>query len=513
MANFLHSPCDHVATPTSTPSLSKRSEKWVLTATILGSSMAFIDGTVVNVALPALQEALHASVSQIQWVMEIYVLTLAAFLLVGGALGDLYGRRFIFLIGVFVFAAASIWCGLASTISQLIMARAMQGVGAALLVPGSLALISASFSEEGRGKAIGTWSGFTAITTAIGPVLGGWLIQNASWRWIFFLNIPLAVIVFIVTMIWVSESRNEHKRHGLDILGALLAVIGLGAIVFGLIEWEHNNISTIFLIEILGVGAMLGFYFVEAHASSPMVTLEMFQSRNFSVANLITFFLYFSLIGWLFFFPLNLIQVQRYTATQAGAALLPLILLMFLLSRWAGGLIKRFGPRLPLMVGPAIAAFGFALFHTSVKDTYWTSSFLATIVLGLGMAVSVAPLTTVVMSSVKQDHLGAASGINNAVSRVAGLLAIAIFGVIMIKIFNQQLVQNLQASSIPIDIQQEVINQRSKLADINIDNVVAQQIVRESFIAGYNVIVWLATILAMLSCFSAMFLIANKKKN
>lgn len=487
------------------------SEKWVLTATILGSSMAFIDGTVVNVALPALQNALHASVSQIQWVMEIYALSLAALLLVGGALGDLYGRRFIFLIGVFIFSAASIWCGLATTISHLIIARAIQGVGAALLVPGSLALISASFSEESRGQAIGTWSGFTAITTAIGPVLGGWLIQHASWRWIFFLNIPLAVIVFFVTIIWVDESKNEHQHSTLDVLGACLAVFGLGAIVFGLIEWQYYHVITILIIEAVGICAMIGFFIVETRVSSPMVPLEIFSSRNFSVANLITFCLYFSLIGLLFFFPLNLIQIQGYTATQAGAAFLPLILCMFFLSRWSGGLIKQFGPRLPLVIGPAIAAIGFALFHTGMGNSYWTSAFPAVMILGLGMAISVAPLTTVVMSSVKEDYLGTASGINNAVSRVAGLLAIAIFGVIMTSMFNQHLMQSLAASSLSIDIQQEVIAQRSQLADIKINNSMVQQIIRESFIVGYNVVVWIAVLLALISSFSAIFLQAKKE--
>lgn len=509
--NFLRTPCDRVViSSTSQLALPKGDEKWVLAATILGSSMAFIDGTVVNVALPALQDSLHASVSQIQWVIEAYSLSLAALLLVGGALGDLYGRRLIFLIGVFVFAASSVWCGLASTILQLITARTVQGIGAALLVPGSLALITASFPEKRRGQAIGTWAGFTAITTAAGPVLGGWLVQHASWRWIFFLNLPLAATVFIISILYLSESRNEQKCRGIDISGALLATVGLGAIVFGLIEWEYGSTTTI-VAEVMGISALLGFFLVEMHATSPMVPLEMFRSYNFSGANLITFFLYFALYGVLFFFPLDLIQVQGYTATQAGAALLPLILLMFLLSRWAGGLVKQFGPRLPLVIGPAIAAVGFALFlRSGIGDSYWTSFFPAATVLGLGMAVSVAPLTTVVMNSIALDHVGAASGVNNAISRIAGLLAIAIFGLVMTTIFNQKLIKGVKTYSIPTAIQQEIINQRSQLADIKTKNEYAQRLVQESFIAGYKTILWIAVAMALASSLSAVLLIRGK---
>jgi EmrB/QacA subfamily drug resistance transporter len=511
--NFFRTPCEHVAISSTSITLlavPKEYEKWVLTATILGSSMAFIDGTVVNVALPALQDALHASVSQIQWVIEAYSLALAALLLAGGALGDLYGRRFIFLVGVVVFTASSVWCGLAASISQIIMARTIQGVGAAFLVPGSLALITASFSKERRGQAIGTWAGFTAITTAAGPVLGGWLVQHASWRWIFFLNVPLAAIVFIITLLYVFESRNEQQCRGLDIIGILLATVGLGAIVFGLIEWEYGSTVTI-MAEVVGVCALLGFFFVEAQVASPMVPLEMFRSYNFSGANLITFFLYFALYGVLFFFPLDLIQVQGYTATQAGAALLPFILLMFLLSRWAGGLVKQFGSRLPLVVGPAIAAIGFALFiRSGIGNSYWTSFFPAVMVLGLGMAVSVAPLTTVVMNSIAQEHVGAASGINNAISRIAGLLAIAIFGLVMTTIFNQNLIKNIKTDSIPIAIQQEIINQRSQFAGIKTTNEYAQRLIQESFIVGYKTILWIAVAMAFASSLSAVLLINGK---
>ena len=303
MAHFLRAPCEDVAIPsTSSKVLKKNCEKWVLIATILGSSMAFIDGTIVNVALPALQNALYASVSQMQWVIEAYALTLGTLLLVGGALGDLYGRRKIFLFGIVLFAFASAWCGSASTISSLITARTIQGIGAALLVPGSLALISTSFPKERRGQAIGTWAAFTAITTAAGPVVGGWLIQHISWRWVFFLNLPLAVTVFIITLFYIPESRVENRPKGLDLAGSLLATLGLGAIVFGLIEWQQIGSMGIASL-IIGVCALIGFFFVETHASSPIVPLEMFHSRNFSGANLITFFPILRSMVYFFSFP------------------------------------------------------------------------------------------------------------------------------------------------------------------------------------------------------------------
>lgn len=488
-------------------SLRTPSPSWVLVATILGSSMAFIDGTIVNVALAALQDALHASISQLQWVIEAYALTLAALLIVGGALGDLYGRRLIFLVGVVIFILASMWCGLATGITQLITARAIQGVGAALLVPGSLALISASFPEERRGQAIGTWAGFTAITAAAGPVVGGWFVQHASWRWIFFINLPLAITIIIITLHYVTESRNEHQSRKLDIAGALLATLGLGAIVFGIIEWESNR-TLIIIVETMGICALLGFFWVEKTVSSPMIPLEIFRSRNFSAANIITVFLYSALYGVLFFLPLDLIQVEGYTPTEAGGALLPLVLLMFLLSRWSGGLIKKFGPRLPLVVGPAIAALGFALFlRSNMGDSYWSTFFPATVVLGLGIAISVAPLTTVVMNSVGRDHAGAASGINNAVSRVAGLFAVAIFGLLMTLIFNQQLQKRMNSSSLPTSVQQEITQQRAQLADIKTSNENARQIIQESFLTGYKFILWIAVALALASSLSAALFI------
>jgi EmrB/QacA subfamily drug resistance transporter len=470
------------------------SRKWVLAATILGSSMAFIDGTVVNVALPTLQTSLNASLADVQWVIEAYALLLSAFLLVGGSLGDHYGRRRIFVIGVALFAAASAWCGCAGSIGQLIVARAVQGFGAALLVPGSLAIISSAFPEEERGRAIGTWSGFSAITAAIGPVLGGWLIDHVSWRAVFFINIPLALIVIAIALRHVPESIGSRKGS-LDFGGAFLTAIGLGALVFALIESSRLTFAHPAVIASLVIAAVCGggFVLLESRLRAPMLPLDLFRSRTFTGANLLTLFLYGALGGTLFFFPLNLIQVQRYPPTQAGAALLPLILTIFLLSRWSGGLVHRYGARIPLVLGPMIAAGGFALFMVpGLGGSYWRTFFPAVLVLGIGMAISVAPLTTTVMNSIGQERAGIASGVNNAVSRVAGLLAIALFGIVMLQSFNRALDGKLSELNVSPAAQKSLVKERGKLAAADISRAppeirpAVEAAVAESFVHAFR---------------------------
>jgi EmrB/QacA subfamily drug resistance transporter len=509
-------PCDDAAIRTSPggPPCARADEPWVLAATILASSMAFIDGTVVNVALPALQKDFDASLSGMQWAVEAYALLLAALLLVGGAAGDRFGRRRVFALGVAIFATSSAGCGLAGNIGHLVAARAAQGAGAALLVPGSLALLSASFDESRRGKAIGTWSGATAMTTALGPVVGGWLIEHLSWRAAFLVNLPLAAAVLLIAFWRVPESRGPKHEGGLDWAGSLLAALGLGGLVYGLIEspalgWGNPTVWTPATAGALALGL---FLMVEARAPNPVMPLALFRSRAFLCANLLTLLLYAALGGGLFFFPLNLIQVQGYSSTAAGAALLPFILLMFLLSGWAGGLVDRHGARKPLIVGPLVAAVGFALFALPGSGgNYWVTFFPAALVLGAGMTISVAPLTTTVMNAVPRDSAGTASGINNAAARVATLLAIAVLGIVMARVFDHRLeralgqsqVQSRAGASVPPQLAQAVLAQRGKLAAIEIPvaaNPQAQAAIRQAvdnaFVAGFRWVMLLSALLA-----------------
>jgi EmrB/QacA subfamily drug resistance transporter len=514
-------PCDEavVRSGSSNAVCRIQSRAWVLAATILGSSMAFIDGTVVNVALPALQSSLHATVVDVQWVVESYGLFLSALLLIGGAMGDSVGRRSIFLLGTGVFAAASVACGLSSNIAQLIAARSVQGIGAAFLVPSSLAIISASFDEKSRGQAIGTWSGFTAITAALGPVLGGWLIEHGSWHWVFFINVPLGAAVIAISLWHVPESRSFTPQNA-DWLGASVATIGLAGIVFGFVEsatlgWSH---PLVLVSLIVGLSSLIVFVFVEKRVASPMVPLSLFKSSSFSGANLVTLSLYAALGIFFFIFPLNLIQVQKYSPTATGAAALPLILLLFFLSRWSGGLVFRYGPKAPLIVGPLIAAGGFLLFALpSVGGSYWTTFFPAFVVLGLGMAVSVAPLTTVVMSSVDQTRVGAASGINNAVSRVAGVLAVAILGIVMVSAFSYRLQRSLDSLDLAPKVLHQIQSSTIRLGGLEVPSdldaltsSVLRVAIDQAFVFGFRLIMLLCAGLAVASAVVASRMIPSR---
>jgi EmrB/QacA subfamily drug resistance transporter len=484
--------------------------------------MAMIDGSVVNVALPVMQEKLNATATNVQWIVEAYALFLAALILVGGSLGDRLGRRKVYMVGVAIFALASVWCGFAFNINQLILARAIQGVGGALLVPGSLAIISASFNDAQRGQAIGTWSGFTSITSALGPVLGGWLVENTSWRWIFFLNVPFAIAVLAIAFWHVPESRDDSTAGNLDWWGALLATISLGSIVYGLIESSHLGLSHPLVLAALGIGivAVAAFLWVEANTRIPMMPLNLFRSQTFSGANLLTLLLYTAVGGVLFFFPFNLQQVQGYSATAAGAAFLPLILLMFFLSRWSGGLVDQYGVKLPLIVGPTVAAVGFALFALpGIGGSYWITFFPAISVLGLGLAISVAPLTTVVMGAVKIQQTGIASGINNAVARTATLLAIAVFSVVVSIAFNHGLDIRLTQLQVPSNVQQMLASERIKLAAAEVPTGLSSELtaslkraIAESFVDSFRLVILIAVGLALASAIVAALMIKPQER-
>jgi EmrB/QacA subfamily drug resistance transporter len=479
--------------------------------------MTFIDATVVNVALPALQADLHATITDVQWVIEAYALLLGALILVGGSMGDQFGRKRVFLFGVVFFTAASMLCGIAASPRVLIVGRALQGAGAAFLVPGSLAIISATFDDAGRGRAIGTWSGFSAITTAIGPVSGGWLVEHASWRAVFFLNAPLAIVVLALSFRFMEESRDPSRTGRIDWSGAALGVFGLGGIVFGLLEWPPLGARHPLVLAALGIGtvSLAWLMHVERRAPNPMLPLTLFRSRTFTLANALTLLLYAALGVMMFLMPMNLIQVQHYTATAAGAALLPFPLIMFALSRWSGSLVARIGSRLPLTIGPVIAAGGLALYaRPGIGGSYWTTFFPAVVVLGFGMAITVAPLTATVMGAVDVRHAGSASGVNNAVARVAGLLAIAVFGVALARTFQVRVTPRLDGIALSQPERRGLDRELSRMAGADITTLsipppkqrAIRAVVDEGFVSAFRlVMMWAAGLaLAAAACGSAI---------
>ena len=470
--------------------------------------MAFIDSSVVNIALPVMQKTLSATVTDAQWIVDAYLLTLASLLLAGGALGDHLGRMRVFTFGVAVFAGASVWCGLAPDTRHLILARALQGIGGALLVPGSLAIIAATFPENERGKAIGTWSAMTSMSLIAGPLLGGWLVQAISWRAIFFINIPIAAITLLI--VWrtrTAESTEGGDIRAIDWIGTLLITLALGTLTYALIERGQY-----FVIAIAAI-AFVAFIIREKRAKNPIVPLTLFRSRSFSAANVLTLFLYAAMSALLFLLPFNLIQLQHYSPARTGAAFLPLVAAMSLLSRYTGALADRVGPRLPLLLGPLVAATGLALLALpGIGGSYWTTFFPGLIVVGIGMATTVAPLTTTVMTSVDDPHhVGAASGINNAVSRVAGLLAIALFGAISISIFASSLEARLGPHN-------PMLVQSAKLAEAepprNVDEATRKRMrsaVELAFLRAFRINMIACAALAASSAGAALWIRPRKK--
>jgi EmrB/QacA subfamily drug resistance transporter len=402
--------------------------RWVITAAVLGSGIAFLDSTVVNVALPHIGADLGGGLSGLQWTLDGYLLTLSALLLLGGALGDEYGRKRMFVIGLVWFTVASVVCGLAPSIGALIAARALQGAGGALLVPGSLALITASFRSEDHGSAIGAWSGLTGVATALGPFLGGWLVDAVSWRLVFLINVPLAAVALWVTIRHVPESRDPQAGKRPDFAGAATATVGLAGLVFALIQGPAHGWSPfVVLAGLVGVAGLVAFPFVEMRVASPLVPLEIFKSRQFSGANGTTFVVYAALGVALFLVVVELQTSLGYSALEAGTATLPITVLMLFLSPRAGRLSQRIGPRIPMTIGPLVVAVGLVMLAGIGPGTaYLTGILPGLVVFGLGLSLTVAPLTAAVMGSVEENHVGVGSGVNNAVARVAGLLAVAV---------------------------------------------------------------------------------------
>jgi EmrB/QacA subfamily drug resistance transporter len=417
--------------------LSKSHKRWILAATVLGSSLTFIDGSALGVALPAIQKDLGAGPAAVQWVSNAYLLTLGALVLIGGAAGDRFGRRRVFLIGVGLFTLASVACGLSPDVRFLIGARAVQGIGAALLTPGALALIGATFPPEERGRAFGAWAGAGAIFGMVGPLVGGWLADHADWRAIFWINVPLAIIAVLITVKFTPESRDEAAK-GLDGLGAVLAVAGLAAVTWGLTAAPDLGMANPWIVGSLvgGIVVLAGFLWAEAKEAHPMMPLSLFRSPVFSGINLLTLLLYFALGGAMFFLPFELIRVHGWTATGAGSAMLPFAVIMGLFSGVAGRIADRFGARLSLSVGPVLAGVGLALLALMPPDAGYVAGPLAGMtVLAIGMTLAVGPLTAAVMGAVQPGHTGVASGVNNAVARVAGLLAVALLGMALSSVF------------------------------------------------------------------------------
>lgn len=490
---------------------------WILITAILGSSLAFIEGSVVNLALPALQSDLNATSTELQWVVNAYLLMLGSFMLIGGSLGDRFGLRRVFMLGTALFGMASFACAFAPSLPWLIAARTLQGLGGALLVPNSLALVARHFEKHERGRAIGTWAGASALTTALGPVVGGWLVDQWGWPAVFFLIPPLAALTIVVAGWRVPVSPSGHEER-LDYAGALLLVASLCLFIYALVtpaaHWR--------LVAIFGLAAVLAAAFIrrERRFHPPMLPLTLFRSRAFSGANLMTLLLYGALSGSLYFLPFNLIQVQGYSAVQAGAAFLPFTLILGFGSTYAGDVIRKYNPRVILTIGPVVAALGLiALAIPGVGASYVTGFLPGIVILGIGMTLSVAPLTTVVMSSVDNEQSGVASGVNNTASRLAGVLAVAVLTAVAVGWFSGELEHRLQDENLPPEVALYLKNNASRLAELDAPvntpadvSATVEHAISNSYVGTFRLLVILCGILTALSGLIAWLTLASAKQ-
>ncbi|MCY3831820.1 MAG: MFS transporter [Chloroflexi bacterium] len=495
----------------------------VLIATIMAPSMVFLVSTALSVALPAIQRDLGASGTDLIWTVNAYSLLQAAFIFLSGSFGDHYGRKRVYLIGIIIFGLSSLVCGTTNSAAVLILGRAFQGVGSGMMITCSLAIVAAFFFHHRRSWSIGVWSGFTMLISGAGPILGGWLTELGMWRMIFLINVPLGLVACLVLIAYVPESYDEDAPKGLDISGTFLSTMALMLSGFFCIEGPRRGFDDplVLLSGLAAIATLPAFLWIEGHSDHPMMPLNLFRSRTFTGANTLTLLLYGAMNSVLFFLPLSLIQVQRYSAAAVGFALLPMSVFMVALSFVMSRVLDRFGPRLPLIFGPLLISLSFVLLATlqphSGQDTYWTTLFPAICLLGIGMGVTLAPLTTAVMASVDEHHAGMASGLNNTVSRSAQVLAIAVMGGIVLALFKQTLLSDPTVTALPSDARALLSAESVKLAETSLPAELSplvrsrlQDLIRQAFSDTINVIMWIAAGLSLLSAVLSALLIERE---
>jgi EmrB/QacA subfamily drug resistance transporter len=505
-----------------TVALGSKAGKWIMASSIMASAMAFIDSTALNVVLPSLQKNLNASGTDLFWILNAYLLMLAALILIGGSLGDKLGRKKVFMVGILIFIMGSAACGFAPNVTLLVIFRMLQGIGGALMIPGSLSLISSSINPNERGKAIGTWSAFTTVVTMGGPVLGGAFGDAGLWRYIFFINIPIGIFALIILAKQVKEIKDEDTKQSLDLVGAVAIALGLAAVTFGFLRIPAVGLGNwqVYLSLIAGLLLLAAFIVIEKNSKSPMMPLHLFTNQTFSGANLLTFFLYAGLGAGMLFLGLNMVQVQGYSQLQSGLTFLPFTVLMITIARFAGALADKHGPRLLLIAGPALAGLGLLILsfvkQTAGPSAYWTSFFPGIIVFGMGMSFTVAPLTAAVMGSVSDHFSGTASGVNNALTRIANVFANAILGALAVLFFTGALQGELKNVKLNDKQKQEVTKQSVNLGNAKVpnsftgqDKATIEKAYKNSFISAYGDIMRISAGLGFLGSLMAVLFIRN----